>query len=602
MLMLGVAAVCAGAGSALFASPALAGAVDTGSGYLTGALYNLTPYTWTKVEEASPAPCQDNDGHYTVSNCWYQQDLPGTIAPAGSAGYTLDSNHYETPDLPNGFRYTIGYDAWVTYQVDVLGGPPEYVTFAVSNCYCGNSIVGISLPHLDVWNTTAPPPASYDPGLTDPASPPGTPTANPQVTYAHNVPYMFDQSFSLTGDHTFDASTAQGQALGNLLNQFCSDGAGTTCSFTQVGPTVYGPGTLTNTGFGFTCTGAGGGTGGQPSSPSSSTKTPLKADPGWVEVQYTASETASLTVGGSVTVGTQFNLFDTIAGKISVSVQAQHEWSENKTLTRAAYVYIPDNSIGKIFVAPTVGTVTGTLMLTTGSSTYTVTNFSETRDGVGNDGNTTQTADPANPTNPNGLPQFEVLSNTYPMTPSEHSQLCPNGQPAGLGSVMSRPAPTRLVPGRGVAKVQLGESQSQVSRTLGRPRTRLFSPWPCYGLQRGCRAVPAAGGIWLYRGLSIRFAADRHVAGLVYRGDRRTARGLGVRSTLNLVRATFPRASCTPIVDGKHFAKRVFCTLAGRIGSAPAETVFRFKRPRGHPFVCDQVAIDLVDPKAQGTA
>jgi hypothetical protein len=42
--------------------------------------------------------------------------------------------------------------------------------------------------------------------------------------------------------------------------------------------------------------------------------------------------------------------------------------------------------------------------------------------------------------------------------------------------------------------------------------------------------------------------------------------------------------------------------LAGRVGSAPAETVFRFERPRGHPFECDQVAINLVDPKAHGAA
>lgn len=106
----------------------------------------------------------------------------------------------------------------------------------------------------------------------------------------------------------------------------------------------------------------------------------------------------------------------------------------------------------------------------------------------------------------------------------------------------------------------------------------------------------------MYRGLSIRFAADRSVAGLIYRGDRLTARGLGVGSRLTLVRATYPSASCTPLVDGKRYAKRVYCTLAGHVGSAPAETVFRFERPRGHSFECDQVAIDLVDPKAQGTA
>ena len=169
--------------------------------------------------------------------------------------------------------------------------------------------------------------------------------------------------------------------------------------------------------------------------------------------------------------------------------------------------------------------MTGTLTATTGASQYTITNFSETRDGVSNDGNTTIDANPTNPTNPNGLPQFEVLTNTYPMTAAQKAQFCPVGHPAGLGSAANRPAPTRLVPGRGVAKVQLGEGQRQVLRALGPPRTRLFWPRPCRGLQRGCDAVPAAGGTWMYRGLSIRFALNGSVAGLIYRGNRRTVRG-----------------------------------------------------------------------------
>ena len=73
-------------------------------------------------------------------------------------------------------------------------------------------------------------------------------------------------------------------------------------------------------------------------------------------------------------------------------------------------------------------------------------------------------------------------------------------------------------------------------------------------------------------------------------------------SRLTLVRATYPSASCTALVDGKRYAKRVYCTLAGHVGSAPAETMFRFERPRGHSFECDQVAIVLVNPKASGTA
>ena len=166
VLVISVAVVSAGAGSAVLASPALAGGVDTNSGYLTGALYNLTPYTWTKVAEASPAICYgkyaDGTGGRTTSNCWDVQEPAATIAPGAGAGYTVLPNAIS---LPGAFHYGIkfGYDAWVTYRVGVLGGAPEYVTFTVSQCYC-TGVEGNSSPALNVWDTTAPPTAGYDPG------------------------------------------------------------------------------------------------------------------------------------------------------------------------------------------------------------------------------------------------------------------------------------------------------------------------------------------------------------------------------------------------------------------------------------------------------
>jgi hypothetical protein len=589
------------AATGVFASAARAGGVDTDNGTLDGAIYNATPYTWTLVREVAPATC------VSQFNSCFVGPPAASISPGSAPVWTIAPNVADFPVIGNLFSTQFGYDVYFVYKTQPASGPPEYLTITLSQCYCNGTYNGFkqSQPAHVAWITSSPPPSGYDPG-NNPNAPPGPSVPNAEVQASVATPQAFDTTLSLTGDHTIDASTQQGQQLGDLLNQLCSGSSGTTCSFTQDGPTQYGPGTLTNTGLGFTCTlpppgggGGGGGTGGRSGGPPSSADPP-KVDTGFVSVGYTATESASLTVGGSITVGTKFNLFNTIAGKIAVTVQAQHEWTESKTLTRTAYVYIPDYSIGKIFVAPTVGKVTGTLVATTGSSKYTITNFSETRSGVSNDGDTTKVADPTNPTNPNGLPQFEVLTDTYPMTPAQRTQLCPSGQPAGLGSAASRPAPTRLVPGRGVAKVQLGESQGRVSRTLGRPRTRLFWPWPCRGLQRGCNAMPAAGGTWTYRGLSVRFAADRHVAGLIYRGHRLTARGLGVGSALTLVRATYPGASCTPLVEGKRYAKRVYCTLAGHLGSAPAETVFRFQRPQGHSFECDQVAIYLVDPNAKG--
>ena len=152
----------------MLASPALAGGVDTSSGYLSGAFYNLTPYTWTKVAPASPqTPCYYHNGQnqyvQDVTDCWEFGEPAATIAPGGATGYTLAANLINISYFGPSVGFQSGYDGWVTYRVDVLGGAPEYVTFTVSQAY-NSGDYGSSDPTLDVWNTTAPPPANYDPG------------------------------------------------------------------------------------------------------------------------------------------------------------------------------------------------------------------------------------------------------------------------------------------------------------------------------------------------------------------------------------------------------------------------------------------------------
>ena len=104
--------------------------------------------------------------------------------------------------------------------------------------------------------------------------------------------------------------------------------------------------------------------------------------PNWFQVEYEAAQSATLSVGGGLAALTEFDLFDTISGKISVKVEAEHEWQEVKTLTRSAKVVIPSNDIASIWVAPAAGKVTGTLVVSNGSATLTATNFTETRSGV----------------------------------------------------------------------------------------------------------------------------------------------------------------------------------------------------------------------------
>ena len=114
-----------------------------------------------------------------------------------------------------------------------------------------------------------------------------------------------------------------------------------------------------------------------------------------------------------------------------------------------------------------------------------------------------------------------------------------------------------------------------------------------------------AGGrrrIWSYRGLSVRYSANRHVDGVIYRGKRRTVGGIGVGSGLTAFQAMYDNESCTPLLRHNRYARRVFCTLSGTTTASAVQTVFRFSRKRHHIYDCDKVTIALVDPNLQGAA
>lgn len=570
MLVFAVAVVCAGVGSALFASPALAGGVDTSDAFLNGALYNLTPYTWTKVAQGSPQTCYgkyaDGTGGRPTSNCWDAQQPASTIAPGAATGYTVECNLCTYPVLGNLFSTEFGYNAWVTYQVDVLGGTPEYLTFTVSQCYCTGTY-GSSYPALDVWNTTTPPPANYNPGANANA-PPANQTANPQITYSHNVPDLDDQTFQIAGNYTVDASTDLGAPFVSVLNTICGSKP-SACSFTQTSPLQWGVDPPVKEGQALNCTVPAQATRAPPAVGAVGDEPPPANDPNWFQVEYEAAQSATLSVGGGITASTEFNLFDTISGKISVKVEAEHEWQEVKTLTRSAKVFIPSNDIASIWVAPVVGKVTGTLVVSNGSATFTAINFTEERSGV---------------TKGNLTPAFNVITNVRPMTPSEINANCQNSTQLGATQGLGKP-PVKLLPERGVAKVSLGQTEAQVLGALGEPSVRRFLVAPCAGLAPGCDATAGRGGRWSYRKLVVVFGPDGRVSGLIYSGSRVSAKGVGVGSSLGSVRAAYPRASCT----GR--GKQRYCTLQGALAGRTAKTVFRLVRTRAGRYDCDRVLI-----------
>ena len=559
MSMTAVALVCAGAGSALFASPAAAGGVD-GNGILTAAIYNSTPYTWSFVAEKaipSTANCSTLDCMGAIDfGPGGRSGPPGTIPPGGASLFSVAPNVNRSCV----FGSFYGYDAYFTYQVNVVGGAPEFITVGISQAHstgtCGNAEVA-----LQVWDTVAPPPGSWDPAS---LQAPGPQTANPQLAVRLNSPTLFDPTISLAGGNfTIDASTPQGQPFVELLNSACGGAVNASCSFTQ-STLTYGPGPLVLAAPQFhSCVGSG-------ASPNDSNN--------FASVEYDAAQSTSLSVGGGVSAGAEASIFGVVTVGSTISVDAAKQWTDAVTYLRIAKVYLPANTTGFIWVSPTVGTITGTLVATIGSATFTATNFSQVQSGV-----------PA-PSDPINKPRaaFSVVTKVRPMTPSEKSQQC--GQQGTARSALksaSRSAPpARLVPDRSVSHVALGDSQATVLRRLGWPEVRSFPRSPCKGLE-GCSARRGLHGTFEYkkRKLSVVFGPDRRVAALIYSGRLTTKDGLGNDDSMAKLRARFPRIYC------RKFARRVECSIPRDSGP---RTVFRLtdRRPGpGTDWVTNQVLI-----------
>ncbi|MBV9197473.1 MAG: hypothetical protein JO168_25350 [Solirubrobacterales bacterium] len=567
VVVVAVALVGTGAGSGLFASPALAGGYDS-AGVLHSTVWNLTPYTWTLVAEGAP----DVDG-LCGRSCWNYGPAT-TLAPG--QGHELELEPYASGRDCIDTSFHAYYTGWYTYRIDVLGGPPEYQTVAFSGqhsdgCNGDNGVL------VEAWNTVAPPPPDYaNVGLNKYPAPAAV-TANPQLLQQFNVPSSEDLTYQIAGNYTVDASTNLGQPFVDVLNALCVDNANTSCSFTQQGPLTWGIGTPVKQLSATNCVvGAG-------ARPPRGSPARVVGDlaPNYTEMSFTEAQSASLSVGGGVTASTEFNLFDTISGKISVSIEAQHEWQKTATYTRQYYVYIPSNDIASVWVAPTVGNVTGTLVVSNGSATFTATNFTEVRSGASKDALT---------------PAFNAITKIRPMTTSEYDQFCKNSSAAtGLGAtngLMAVRPPVRLVAGLGVARVALGQTRAAVARLLGRPRLTLFSDQKCRGLDPGCDAVPAAGGISVYRQMSVLFGGDSRVSGLIYLGPVLSARGVGVGSVVTAVRSAYPGTVCTG------YARQRYCTVRGVFAGRAVKTVFRFTKLPGGRYACDRVLIYLVDPRS----
>lgn len=439
MLALATALLCAGAGSALFASPAAAGDINFDNGLLTAAVYNLTPYTWTLVAENAPGPnsypfpCGYGPSAGAPANCWRQ--APGNMAPGGASLFQIHENG-------GGYACFFGgqaeaFDGYFTYRVDVLAGSPEYVTVAISGL-AENGSCGSAAAQIYVYDTTAPPPPGYDAAASQ-GTPPAAQTPNPQVTYSHNSPYLYDQSFQIVGNYTVDASTNLGAPFVDVLNALCSGGTNTSCAFTSTGPLTWGIGApVRQGGLIANCTvpartrSAGSTRRGVSAEPPPS---PPDNDPNWHRISVKVARTASVSVGGSLTASAEFNLFGVIGAEVSATFGAEHEWSDRKEFEKTTKVFLPDNYIAGVWAAPVQGKVIGTLVVSSGSASFTITNFQQLRSGVSRDLKT---------------PAFNVITTERPMTAAEYQAQCINKRSRPPHRTVTRRRPLSHARGRGL--------------------------------------------------------------------------------------------------------------------------------------------------------
>ena len=536
--VLAAAVLWAGAGSAVLTSSAFGGGVD-GNGTLTAAVYNSTPYTWTLVAAKSISSGSCLDRGCLVAPA-------GTIGPGGGSLYSVYPNLNSQCAFEGGV--TFGYDAYFTYQVNVVGGPPEFITVGVSQAF-RNGDCGSALPSLQVWDTVAPPPAGYDPASLDSPAPQ---TANPQLAVQLNTPTPFDPTITAVGNFTADGSTDLGQPFVELLNAACGNATGS-CSFDATTPVEYIPGPLGDQRQALSCD----------LGPPPAAGQPANDDPNYYVVEYEAVHTTTFSAGAGVTLSTGFDLLGLVSGDASISVDAEKEWQETKTFVRSAKVYIPRNSWGFLWAAPTIGKVTGTITATVGAAKYTITNFTTSHAGVSGQGDPLKTPTPA----------YNTVAKTRPMTSAERVKFCEES-PALALRLKARAAaapPAGLRAGRSIARVAIGETQKAVLARLGWPAEKRFELRPCRGLP-GCTAQRGLGGTWNYkkRKLSVVFGPDRRVVALEHRGNQRTVRGVGKDSTLAAVRGAFPTLTC------RKLRLRLDCSVRRVSGQRTTRTLFRF--------------------------
>jgi hypothetical protein len=370
--------------------------VDTPYGFagddVEGRITNLTPYPWTFVANG----VVNGGGKPWVS------EFPATLQPGQSFVYRLAPY--------NSYATTHEYNGWFSYRANTLNHA-EYLTLRVYGSHCTGLCLPRDGPALlpTVWNGTSAPNRLGNLGPATAAPEIGwVGSGNTQVWPDGEAP-PFDFTFQTKGNYTLDAAKAPPQ-LADLINAMCAGAATTKCSFAPTGGVEWGIGQASLQTSVASCTA---GVGAQPPPPDGAGRLdPPPADsPDWHAVSIEAQRTRSVSVGGSLALATEVNLFGIIDTEVSLKIGAEHEWAETRTFEKTTRIYIPRGWLAAIWIAPRVGTVSGTLVVSTPLASYTITNFKQTASGVSPDLQT---------------PAFNIMTNSRAMTPAERQRLCPS--------------------------------------------------------------------------------------------------------------------------------------------------------------------------------
>jgi len=132
------------------------------------------------------------------------------------------------------------------------------------------------------------------------------------------------------------------------------------------------------------------------------------------------------------------------------------------------------------------------------------------------------------------------------------------------GALLAPAAEAKIVVGRGIAGVTIGQTEAQVTSELGAPGTE--QPADSQGITTWNYSEQPLMG-------TVSFAGGKVDGIVTYSMHQKTNKGVGVGSSLAKVRKAYPKIKCS---TGPFGPESAVCTVKSRVGGKVVETSFPF--------------------------